>query len=255
MRCIISGCCGSWGREFTKQLLADGHEVIGVDNTEQAVASFRHEFPQVKVKLMNFHELDFRGRKYDVLIHLAAHKHIDICEQNVEEAVRNNVTSTSNLFRNARKNGVRILFISTDKAVEPSSVYGATKMLGEHLAWEACGQVARSGNIIGSNGSVFQIWNKAIANRDKIKLTDPDMMRFFIPIDFAVKTAWEGFLAGRKLILIDSGELKTMGQILDELLARFGYDRANYPGGIEITGRRPGEKLVEKLMWDHERKA
>lgn len=253
MKILITGICGTWGKEFTRLLLSKGHKITGVDNTEQAIVSFRHDFPQVEAKLMNFHEIDFGLEKIDVLIHLAAHKHIDICEENVFEAVQNNVIATAKLFQNAQKNNVKILFISTDKAVEPVSVYGFTKALGEHLAWEAGGQVARSGNIIGSNGSVFQIWEKAIKNQEKIRLTDPNMRRFFIKVGYAVKTAWEGFKKGEKLVLINSGELNSMGDILETLLNTRGYTKENYPGGIEITGRRPGEKVVEKLEWDWEK--
>jgi len=252
MKILITGIAGTWGKEFTKQLLAEGHEVLGIDVTEQALAAFQHEYPNIDTLLMDIEDVDFKQLPVDVVIHLAAHKHIDICEKNVFEAVENNVTKTAKLFDNARRNGVKILFVSTDKAVEPASVYGFTKALGEHLAWEAGGQVARSGNIMGSNGSVLTVWDKAIKEHRPINITDPEMTRYFIEIETAVKRVWDGFNAGERLIIVAMGEPTRLGDLLDEVLTLHGFSQENYPAGITIAGRRPGEKQHERLTWDNE---
>jgi FlaA1/EpsC-like NDP-sugar epimerase len=113
--------------------------------------------------------------------------------------------------------------------------------------------VARSGNIIGSNGSVFQIWNQLIKDRKPIKITDPEMMRYFIPVEHAVSEAWRGFLAGKKLNIIKGDERK-LSDFLGDILVANGYDFdwKKYPHGTEIIGKRPTEKIREKLLWDTE---
>lgn len=251
MRILVSGICGTWGKEFVR-LLKD-NQIIGYDNNEQAVAQFKHEFPEVEIRLANYGTWDYSKDPVDIIIHLAAYKHIDICEDNAMSCVKNNIVETYQLFQEAKKNNVKILFISTDKAVEPVSTYGMSKAIGERMAWDCNGQVARSGNIIGSNGSVFQIWNNLIKEKKSLKITNPDMLRYFIKVDYAVSESWKGFLDGKRLNIIKGDERK-LSDFLGDILESNGYDRDfnKYPYGIEIVGNRPGEKLREKLEWDTE---
>jgi len=252
MRILITGICGSWGKEFTKQL-KDDHTLIGIDNSEIAVAKFRHEFPGIAIKMATYGDWDYETTPVDMIIHLAAYKHIDICEENAMSCVFNNVVETYCLFDEARRNGVKILFVSTDKAVEPVSTYGMSKALGEKMCIDCGGYIARSGNIIGSNGSVFQIWGNLIENKKPIKITDPEMLRYFLTVEEAVSAVWEGFMDGKKLNII-RGEEMILSDLLGEILVGKGYDYdyTKYPYGVEIIGRKPMEKFQEKLMWDNE---
>lgn len=252
MKFLITGIAGTWGREFTLQLAEAGHEVVGVDNTEKSVAEFRRDFPEVKVYMEDFGEFQF-GEKYDYVIHLAAYKHIDLGEVNVSSCVENNVVKTISLYNRAKENGAKIVFVSTDKAVEPKSVYGYTKALGERLTWEMGGTVIRSGNIIGSNGSVVHIWRDAIKNQRPLKVTDLNMVRYFIRVEDAVKKSIDGILAGDRLTIVDIGGPLTLGQIIENILRESGIDSLeDYKPGIEIIGKRPGERLIDKIRWEEE---
>lgn len=251
MKILITGIAGTWGKEFTKQL-KDEHEIVGVDNSEIAVANFKKEFPDVEIHMRDFVDFCFVNKGFDMVLHLAAYKHIDLIEKNIVASVENNVSKTAKLFNNAKRSGVRIVFISTDKTVNPVSVYGMTKRLGELLAWENGGQVVRSGNIIGSNGSVVHAWRAAVENNQPLKVTDMAMVRYFIPVDQAIKASWEGIMAGKKLTIIDIGGKRTLGEIINTILGEYGKDLDNYEPGIEVIGKRPGERLVDEIRWENE---
>jgi len=252
MKILITGACGTWGTEFVKQL-KDRHEIIGIDNTEKAVADFRRQFPKIKMHLMDFVDWDFEKDNVDVTVHLAAYKHIDLAEVNVDSCISNNITKTSKFFKNANDSGVKILFISTDKAVEPISVYGLSKTLGERLAWQYGGQVARSGNIIGANGSVIHIWRDCVKNELPICVTDMKMKRYFIEVEDAVRISWDGFLKGKKLTIVDVGGKRLLKDIINDVLAESGKTIETYKPGIQIIGKRPGERLEDKIRWDDEK--
>lgn len=254
MKYLITGIVGTWGQEFTKQLLAEGHEIIGVDRDEKTIADFRRKFPQVDIKMMDFANIDFEEVKVDMLIHCAAYKHIDIIEMNTVSAIENNVIKTMKLFENAHRNGVKIGFISTDKACNPISVYGMTKTLGERLAWNYGGQVARSGNIVGSNGSVVHVWRECVKNNLPLTVTDMEMQRYFIQIEDAVSLTLEGFNAGKKLTLVDKGGKLKLGDIINKVLAEFDYTLETYKPGVNIIGIRQGERLVDHITWDQDYK-
>lgn len=249
MKIIITGITGTWGQAFTR-LLKDEHTLYGIDHNEKAVSEFRHEYPNIQTYLGDFIDYDFEKNPCDLLIHLAAYKHIGICEKNVFACVENNITKTAVLFKNAFRNKVKILFISTDKAVEPINVYGLSKALGERLAREFGGVVARSGNVFASNGSVVQVWEKAIDEKKPIKVTNLEMTRYFIEADDVVKQVWEGYKKGYKLIIPDMGNPISLKELLIKIAKNKGIDLDTYP--VEIIGIRPTEKLSEKLWWDNE---
>lgn len=254
LRVLITGAFGTWGNEFTRVLLEEGHEIIAVGRDEKAAAEYKRKFPNTHIMLMDFQDVKFSGMKCDLLIHLAAYKHIDLCEVNIVSAIENNVTKTAKLFADANNNDVEILFISTDKACDPISVYGMTKALGERLAWNYGGAVARSGNIIGSNGSVVHVWRQMVQDEKPLSVTDMDMQRYFIKVEDAIAIAWEGFKQGKRLTLVDKGGKLKLGDIINKVLEEFGYTLETYKPGVNIIGLRPGERLVDEITWDQDYK-
>lgn len=249
---LITGAAGTLGKAFTRILQAD-HNVIGIDSNEWAVAEFQHEFPSVPIMLKDFDKWRFNQCPADTIIHCAAYKHVDLGEKNPHTFIENNVEKTGRLFAEAFKYDVNILFVSTDKSVEPISTYGFTKALGEKLAWHYEGSVARLGNILNSSGSVIPAWEAAIANKEPIKITDERMVRYCIEDVDAVTQIWQGFLKDKRLIIPEMGESVRLLDLLSDVLNRHGYKQvADYTPGVEVIGIRSGEKLEEKLKWDHE---
>ncbi len=266
---LITGFAGSLGSEFTRQLLAAGHTVTGIDNNEWAVASFP---PHQKLtrELGNF--TDIRGN-FDSLIHVAAYKHVDLLEANREAAWENNMVATKELYNHVEAK--RVLFISTDKAVEPVSYYGMTKQFGEQLTQRVGGIVARLGNIINSSGSVIPKWEQAIFEGKPLWITDRTMTRYLIEAPLAVSrilSLWED-APPKSVIIPDMGEPIPLLELADRVVEKHGllYTKDNpYKGRVEdgfvedlhflprtgygyITiGIRPGEKLHEKVKWDWE---
>jgi UDP-N-acetylglucosamine 4,6-dehydratase/5-epimerase len=251
---LITGAAGTWGREFTKQLLEKGHGVIALDRDEKSIAEYRRMFPEVKVLMQDYVNVDFSDVSVDLLIHLAAYKHIDLCEHNIAETIENNIDKTITLYKNAREYDVEILYVSTDKAVEPVSVYGMSKAISERLTWEFGGSVIRSGNIIGSNGSVTEIWREAVKNNKPLNVTDLGMKRYFITAPEAVELAWKGYLTGKRLILVTKGGQVELSEIINKILGEFGHTIGSYEPGINITGMRPGERLVDEISWVYDEK-
>lgn len=251
---IITGGAGSLGRAFVKFFLTtiEPYEVVVVDANEWAIAEMRPLFPEATYWLGDFVEYPLQGSE-DVIIHAAAYKHIDLGESNVTSFIENNLTKTCTFYDNARHTLARILYISTDKAVEPSSAYGATKYLAELLTKEMGGSVARCGNFLLSSGSVIPVWENQIANKLPITITDERMTRYVIDMDDAVEQIWSQFLEGRKLIVPDMGEPLRLLDLMSEVLKRHGYKKgSDYKPGVQVIGMRPGEKLHEKLVWDNE---
>lgn len=257
---LITGGAGSLGREFVRYLYDQFPETTGspyrlyditvVDNNEWAVAELRHEFPGVYTLLGDVRDFPELG-PYDYVIVCHAYKHVDLAESNVFTAVKNNLSSLIGLYDSLKGAG-QILYISTDKAVEPVSTYGATKYLAEKLTWQIKGQVARCGNFLHSSGSVIPVWEKAITEGKPVPITDERMVRYVSNMDEAVKEIWEQFLVGEKLIIPKVRKVRIM-DLLTEVLKKHGYMSASaYEPGVTVIGMRPGEKLEEKLKWDHE---
>ncbi len=250
VKILISGITGTVGEAFTKYLLSEGVGIIcGIDRDENKVSQFIKKFPQVEVIAGDFNDFIFTNSGVDLVIHLAAMKHIDLCEANPNACVMNNVIKTYNLFQKATANGTQMLFMSTDKAVEPTSMYGFSKALAEGMAREYGGAFIRSGNVVASNGSVLGVWDEAIKKDLPIKITHPDMKRFFISADSLAEQAWELYCKGKIEIIPKMDREVSLLQLAEEKLNSYGYTILNYPPGIEIIGLRPGEKLRERLRW------
>lgn len=244
MRIFITGITGTLGRAFVEHLHYD-HVLSGVDHNEGRVADLRRTHPHVNVKLGDFGEVDFTTDTPDVVIHMAAFKHVDLCEVNPSACIFNNVIKTFDLFQECHRNGVPVLFMSTDKAVEPCSVYGYSKALMEAMVLELGGAFARSGNILQSNGSVLTIWEDAIRRGEPLRVTHRDMRRYFISPENLAERVWKHYLDGERVIIPQMDLDITLMELADQTLRRFGESIDTYP--IVFTGLRPGEKLKEKL--------
>jgi FlaA1/EpsC-like NDP-sugar epimerase len=192
-----------------------------------------------------------------VIFHAAAHKHVPLMQANIEEAVSNNVYGTLNVVNSSINNNVeRLVMISTDKAICPTSVYGATKRIGEMLVLDAARRtgksfsVVRFGNVLGSRGSVLLRFKRQIDNGGPVTVTHPDMQRYFMTIPEAVHLVLQASAMGKggEVFVLNMGEQIRILDLAQDLIRLSGLE----PGkDIEIvfTGIRPGEKLSEAL-WD-----
>lgn len=250
MNIIITGAAGTLGTAFVK-LLHKEYKVTAIDNNEWALAQLADKY-DIETHLMDFGDYSYPKLPCDTIIHCAAYKHVNLGEENVDAFIENNINKTRKLFKEAQFGGADILFISTDKAVEPSSLYGYTKAIGEHLAKEYDGHVARCGNFLSSTGSVIPVWENQITEGRPITITDERMMRYVIEDYDAVNRIWHSFLAGDRLIIPKCEERRVL-DILGDVLKKHGYEHAgDYEPGVSIIGMRPGERLREKLRWDNE---
>ena len=205
----------------------------------------------------------------DVIFHAAAHKHVPLVEANALEGIRNNVLGTKTLVDAALDLNVgTFVLISTDKAVRPTNVMGATKRWAELIVREAAGRArekgtgqrycaVRFGNVLGSNGSVVPLFREQIAKGGPVTLTDPAMTRYFMSISEAAELIVQaGALAeGGDVFLLDMGEPILISELAENMigLAGFTVKSPGNPGGdieIVVTGKRPGEKLYEELFYD-----
>lgn len=243
---LITGGAGSLGRAFLKTLHSDC--VCVVDSNEWAVAEAQKLFPNVEFILGDFTDVDLE--RFEYVIHCAAYKHVDLGENNPESFVDNNVIKTMYFFKELSRLRIPFLFVSTDKAVKPINLYGFTKAIGEKLALFYGGAVGRCGNLLASSGSVIPIWEKCIADKRPIPITDERMTRYVIEDVDAANQLWHEFLNGEKVIITKCQKVRLL-DMLASVLKRHGYDKASdYEPGIEIIGMRPGEKLDEELEWE-----
>jgi FlaA1/EpsC-like NDP-sugar epimerase len=195
-----------------------------------------------------------------VVFHAAAHKHVPLMEVSPAEAVKNNVLGTKNLLVSASEHGVeRLVQLSTDKAVNPTSVMGCTKRICEMLIQTFAGNTdmkcvaVRFGNVLGSHGSVIPLFEAQIKKGGPVTLTDPNIERYFMTIPEAAQLVLQaGALAeSGSIYVLDMGEPVKIMDLAKQLIRFYGYE----PGvnmDIKIVGLRPGEKLYEELMMDEE---
>lgn len=269
---MVTGAGGSIGSEICrqvadfrpKQLILLGHgeaSIYHIDmELKQKVSSDIKIIPMI-ADIKDRNRIFDIVSKYapDVIYHAAAHKHVPLMEANPMEAVKNNIFGTRNVAEAAHTFDIpHFVLVSTDKAVNPPNVMGATKrfaeMIVQNLAKDSRTKFAavRFGNVLGSRGSVVPLFKKQIAKGGPVTVTDPEMTRYFMTIPEASRLVIQaGTLAkGGEVFVLDMGESVKIVDLAKNLIQLSGYDVDEI--GIEYTGMRPGEKLFEELLNDNE---
>ena len=268
-RILVTGAGGSIGRELCRQvaqwgpldLVILGH---GENSIFETLLEMEENFPNLAVHpiIADIRDLDrlnivFEKFQPDVVFHTAAHKHVPLMEANVEEAIINNVQGTRNVVEACMNFDVeRMVLISSDKAVRPTSVYGATKRISELIVLDAASgtgrrfSVVRFGNVLGSRGSVVPLFKKQIEKGGPVTITHPEMKRYFMTIPEAVHLVLQASSMGEggEVFVLKMGEQIRVLDLAEDLIRLSGLE----PGKdieIEFSGIRPGEKLSEEL-WD-----
>lgn len=264
---LITGGGGSIGSELARQIAKIGPSRLTLlDNYENGVYDIQQElltrYPELNLKVEIATICDPEGldrilsvNTPDIVLHAAAHKHVPLMERNVMEAVKNNVFGTLNMVEACERNGVkRFIMISTDKAVNPTNVMGATKRMCEMIVQSRKGDktsfsATRFGNVLGSNGSVIPLFRRQIANGGPVTVTDKRITRFFMTIPEASQLVMtSGAMAKNgELYVLDMGKPVKIYDLAEEMIRLSGLEPHK---DIEIveTGLRPGEKLYEELL-------
>ena len=256
-RVMVTGAGGTIGGEIVRQTLAAGAaKVLMVERGEHALYEICEEVlatGRAVPLMLDVNEADkmaalIERERPDVILHAAAYKHLPMCEMNPEEAWRNNARATEALVKAAREKGVRdLVVISTDKAVNPSSVMGRTKLAAEAAACAAGYSAVRFGNVLGSSGSVVPKWERQIANGGPVTVTDARMTRYFMTVQEAVGLVLVATTMERGCVYtLDMGRPVGLVALAEEMIRRAGY-RPYRDIAISFTGIRPGEKLAEEL--------
>ncbi|CEG28653.1 polysaccharide biosynthesis protein [Bacillus sp. B-jedd] len=270
---LVTGAGGSIGSEICRQIVAfRPSRLILLGHGENSIYSIEMELIESKqptsiefiTEIADLRDADkmntiMKNYKPDVVYHAGAHKHVPLMERNPEEALKNNVIGTMNVAKAASLNGVKtFVMISTDKAVNPTSVMGATKRLAEMII-QGMDRVSstkfvtvRFGNVLGSRGSVIPLFKRQIEKGGPVTVTHPDMIRYFMTIPEASRLVIQaGSLAkGGEIFVLDMGEPVKIVDLAKNLIKLSGNSVEEI--GIEFTGIRPGEKLYEELLKEEE---
>lgn len=262
---LIDGGSGSWGNELTLQLLEkDPKKIIIYSRGELAQVNMLRKFNNNKIEYIigDVRDADavdrlFNHKNINYVFHLAALKHVPVCENQPQEAIKTNIIGTINLINSAIKYGVKkFVDISTDKAVSPTNLYGMTKSVGEKLTIQANNLTnntdfvcIRGGNVLGSNGSVVPHFINQIKTQNKVTITDKTMTRFFLTLSqaiFLLFEAAEHSIGGETFVMnMPSFYISDLAKVLIEYYG-------NSDTKIEEIGIREGEKVHEILISEHE---
>ena len=267
-RVLVTGICGTVGRELFRQLVPRGpKEVVGIDNNESELFFLSEEcreHPNVNLHLCDVRDranLMARARGVDIILHTAALKHVMLCEKSPGDAVRTNIEGVQNVIAAATEaSAERVLFTSSDKAVNPTNVMGTSKLMGERLMTAANARKrgdgpifasTRFGNVLGSRGSVIPIFKKQIADGGPVTLTDRRMTRFIMTLEEAARLVLDSvFLAKGGEVFVTKMpvvRIEDLAHVMIEVLApQHGFDPADIE--VKLIGSKPGEKLYEELM-------
>lgn len=268
---LVTGGSGSIGQKIVKELLNHDVDVVRVlDNNETALFDLEQDLNSSKIRTLvgdirDYRRLERAFKDIDIIFHAAAYKHVPLCEYNPLDAVKTNVIGTQNIIDAAITCGVdKVILISTDKAVNPVNVMGATKLLAERLmissnVYSGRGgtkfSCVRFGNVLNSRGSVIPVFKKQISNGGPVTITDERMTRFIMHIHEAAKlilTAGSLSNGGEIFILkMPSVKVPDLADAMIEYYApKYGFNIDDID--VEIIGKRVGEKLHEDLMTPEE---
>jgi len=265
---FITGVCGTIGKVLVKQLLSEEYgirELIGIDNDETGLFFLKQKYQNNHNA--NFFVMDIRDRdalinkiqNVDYIFHLAALKHVAICEESPDQAIKTNILGTQNIIDAANYNDVEVvLFTSSDKAVNPTNVMGTSKLMGERIITGANSNKrkggpifasTRFGNVLGSNGSVIPIFYNQIKNSTPVTLTDSKMTRFVMTVQQATELVINSSLIAKggevfvtKMLVMS---IENLAHSMIEILSKsLGLPKVD----IKNIGTKPGEKLYEELM-------
>ena len=272
-RIVVTGGGGSIGSELCRQILKfrpekliifDIYENSAYELQQEIIRKYGKDAP-IKVLIGSVRDkrrLDevFESEKPSIVFHAAAHKHVPLMEDSPAEAIKNNVLGTFNLLSSASEHGVeRFVQISTDKAVNPTNVMGATKRMCEMLTQcfakksEMKCMAVRFGNVLGSHGSVIPLFESQIKSGGPVTVTHPDIIRYFMTIPEAAQLVLQAGSSNKsgEIYVLDMGEPVKIKDLACNLIRFYGYE-PDEDIKIEYTGLRPGEKLYEELLMDEE---
>ncbi|ALQ39176.1 UDP-4-dehydro-6-deoxy-2-acetamido-D-glucose 4-reductase [Fusobacterium hwasookii ChDC F174] len=264
---FVTGGGGSIGSELINQIAKyNPKKIINIEINENASylmeLELKRKYPFLDYKteiasVRDSEKLDMLFNKYrpDILFHAAAHKHVPLMENNPEEAIKNNIFGTKNVAECCLKYKLEsVVLISTDKAVNPTNVMGATKRVCEMIfqkysekSSDTKFMAVRFGNVLGSNGSVIPIFSKLIEEGKNLTLTHKDIIRYFMTIPEAAQLVIEAATIGKggEILILDMGEPVKIYDLAKNMIKLSGSTV-----GIDIVGLRPGEKLFEELLYD-----
>lgn len=277
-RILVTGAGGSIGSELVRQLIRyNPATIVMMDISENSLYELQQElnikrkdglinqttsFYPIITSIRDLIGLDlvFEKGRFDVIFHAAAHKHVPLMETMPSEAVKNNIFGSHNMIELAKKYKVEtFVSISTDKAVNPTNVMGATKRFVEKMIQaerEGCCTkfvAVRFGNVLGSNGSVIPVFKKQIASGGPLTVTHPEIIRYFMTIPEAVSLVLQAatYGEGGEIFVLDMGDPVKILDLAEKMITLAGY-KPYEDIDIKFTGLRPGEKLYEELLMDEE---
>jgi len=267
-RILVTGACGTVGRELIRQLLEEHRveELVALDNNESELFFLEQKFSKFSrasfflADVRDCDKLSHKMKGIDMVFHAAAFKHVIFCERSPFEAVQTNILGVQNIINAAIENNVeRVVFTSSDKAVNPTNVMGTSKLMGERLITAANSNLrsgpvftsTRFGNVLGSRGSVIPIFREQIKQGGPVTLTSSEMTRFIMSIKEAVQLVIDSSLLAcggevfvTKMPVIRIKDLADV--MIREIAPAFGFQPEDIL--VEIIGTKPGEKMYEELM-------
>ena len=269
---LVTGGGGSIGSELCRQIASHSPKLLIIfdiyeNNAYDIQNELKREYPELKLETLigsvrDTHRLDavFARYKPDIVYHAAAHKHVPLMEDSPNETIKNNVFGTYKTALCAAKYGVqRFILISTDKAVNPTNIMGASKRICEMIIqsfnslYDTEYVAVRFGNVLGSNGSVIPLFKKQIAEGGPVTVTDPNIIRYFMTIPEAVSLVLQAGASakGGEIFVLDMGEPVRILDLAENLIRLSGYE-PYVDINIKFTGLRPGEKLYEEMLMSEE---
>jgi len=268
-RVMITGACGTVGKELISQLLEEHgvKELVALDNNESELFSLENKYSSSAeasfflADVRDSSKLYRKMRNIDVVFHTAAFKHVTLCERSPFEAVQTNIIGVQNIIQAAIENNVeKVIFTSSDKAVNPTNVMGTSKLMGERLMTAANSNLlkgrpvfasTRFGNVLGSRGSVIPVFREQIRRGGPVTLTDTDMTRFIMSIKDAAQLVIDSasLAQGGEVFVtkMPAIRIQELAEVMIQELAPL-YSKNPDDIKIETIGSKPGEKMYEELL-------